>query len=57
MIMRSIPPAVVKEAVEMTTEYKAYEPTNTDTAEDELRRRAVKRLGRRRVSGRTLPFT
>jgi 2TM domain len=28
----------------MTTEYKAYEPTNTDISEDELRRRAVKRL-------------
>jgi hypothetical protein len=28
----------------MTTEYKAYEPTNTDVSEDELRRRAVKRL-------------
>ena len=28
----------------MTTEYKAYEPPNTDVSEDELRRRAVKRL-------------
>jgi hypothetical protein len=28
----------------MTTEYKVYEPTNSGTAEDELRRRAVKRL-------------
>lgn len=28
----------------MTTEYKTYEPSNTDPAEDELRRRAVKRL-------------
>jgi polyferredoxin len=28
----------------MTTEYKAYEPTNADVSEDELRRRAVKRL-------------
>jgi polyferredoxin len=28
----------------MTTEYEAYEPTNTDVSEDELRRRAVKRL-------------
>jgi hypothetical protein len=28
----------------MTTEYKVYEPDNSGTAEDELRRRAVKRL-------------
>jgi hypothetical protein len=42
--MRSIPLAEVKEAVEMTTEYKVYKPSNSDTAEDELRRRAVKRL-------------
>ena len=28
----------------MTTEYKVYRPTNNDPAEDELRRRAVKRL-------------
>jgi hypothetical protein len=27
----------------MTTEYKVYKPSNSDTAEDELRRRAVKR--------------
>jgi hypothetical protein len=28
----------------MTTEYKVYEETNTGTGEDQLRRRAVKRL-------------
>jgi hypothetical protein len=28
----------------MTTEYKAYEPTSTGISEDQLRRRAVKRL-------------
>ena len=28
----------------MTTEYKVYEPTNTDSTKDELRRRAVRRL-------------
>lgn len=28
----------------MTTEYKVYKPTNTDSTKDELRRRAVKRL-------------
>jgi hypothetical protein len=28
----------------MTTEYKVYEDTNTGTGEDQLRRRAVKRL-------------
>jgi hypothetical protein len=28
----------------MTTEYKVYEQTNNDSAEDELRQRAVKRL-------------
>jgi polyferredoxin len=28
----------------MTTEYKAYEPTNIDSSKDELRRRAMKRL-------------
>jgi hypothetical protein len=28
----------------MTTEYKVYKPSNSDTAEDELRRLAVRRL-------------
>lgn len=28
----------------MTTEYKVYEPTNTDSTKDELHRRAVRRL-------------
>ena len=44
MIMRSIPPAEVKGGGGDDDRVQGVQPTNTDAAEDELRRRAVKRL-------------